>query len=62
MARGQSQMGYGAKISTDIMLQFEGDWRKRRVYCTCYSNAGSNWIIRKGERLYLHDCEAVGEE
>jgi len=50
---GQGANGYGSKIATSIMLRFTGDTRMRRVYCTCYSNNGSNWIIYKGKRLYL---------
>jgi hypothetical protein len=53
LAPGQSQDGYGKKITTDIMLQFVGEKKRYRVYCTCYSNNGSNWITYKGETLHL---------
>jgi len=53
LAPGQSQDGYGNKITTDVMLQFNGDTRQYRVYCTCWSNAGSNWINYQGKKLYL---------
>jgi hypothetical protein len=35
------------------MLRFNGDTKLYRVYCICYSNAGSCYVIVKGERLYL---------
>lgn len=51
---GQDQLGYGAKITTDRMVVFKDEPKVRyRVYCTCYSNAGSCWIIRKGQKLWL---------
>lgn len=53
LAPGQSQEGYGSKISTDYVLQFYGEARKYRVYCTCYSNSGSLWITHEGRTLHL---------
>ena len=50
---GQGSDGYGRKISTDQMLQFKGEKRKYRVYCTCFSNSGSLWINKGGKSLYL---------
>lgn len=50
---GQGADGYGRKISTDLMLQFKGEKRKYRVYCVCFSNAGSHYIIRNKKSLYL---------
>lgn len=55
--RGQNSDGYGTKISTDWILIFEEDNRRRRVYATCYSNVASYWIIYKGNKLYLHEYE-----
>jgi len=54
---GQSASGYGKKISTDWMIQFKGDWRKYRVYCICYSNAGSYYIIKRGEMLFIRSTD-----
>lgn len=34
--------GYGAKIPTRYMVQFNGKWR--RVYCRIYSNSGTCFI------------------
>ena len=53
LAHGQNQEGYGNKITTDLVLQFHGLTRRYRVYCTCWSNAGSNWINYEGKKLFL---------
>ncbi len=50
---GQSEMGYGAKITTDRMLQFDGESKTYRVYATCYGNASSQWIMKDGEKLHI---------
>jgi len=50
---GQGADGYGRKISTDIVLRFEGETRPRRVYATCFSNAATHWIVYKGATYYL---------
>jgi hypothetical protein len=50
---GQGADGYGRKISTDMIVQIKGEKRKRRVFCTCFSNAGSHWIVRDGKTLHL---------
>lgn len=52
---GQGDDGYGRKITTEIMLRFEGESRKYRVYATCFSNVASHWVIRKGVKLWLRD-------
>jgi hypothetical protein len=59
---GQGQDGYGMKITTSIMLQFEDEKRPRRVYCTCFSNAGSCWILRKGEKFYVDAYQSEVED
>jgi len=53
LAPGQGEDGYGKKITTDIMLRFNSHRRMYRVYCICFSNAGSNYITYKGQTLYL---------
>lgn len=50
---GQDQFGYGEKITTDKVVVIGK--HKYRVYCTCYSNAASNWIMRDGEKLFLRE-------
>jgi len=64
LAPGQAPTGYGAKITSDIVLQFDGETHRWRVYATCYSNAASHWILRKKVRLYLktHFQEDILEE
>ena len=51
--RGRSQYGYGAKISTDRMLRFNGCGRMYRVYATCYGNCASHWVEMGGTKFYL---------
>lgn len=50
---GQTQEGYGDKITTDRVLRIQGDKREYRVYCTCWSNAGSCWIVRDKQKLFI---------
>ena len=50
----QTASGYGKKLTTSTCVKL-ADGKLRRVYVTCYSNAGSAWINLKGERVFLHD-------
>lgn len=50
---GQGADGYGRKITTDICLKFAGEKRERRVYCCCFSNSGTCYVLVKGQPLYL---------
>lgn len=56
---GQGVDGYGAKMTTDLVLVFEHDQIIRRVYATCYSNAASHWVTVDGGKFFLHDTEEV---
>jgi hypothetical protein len=47
----QTSTGYGSKLTTANKVQYNG--RLYRVYCICYSNNGSAYIISKGKRLFL---------
>jgi hypothetical protein len=58
---GQGVDGYGRKITTDLVLVFDGETRERRVYATCFSNAASHWITHNGRTLWLRCCETVEE-
>lgn len=53
MAPGQGVYGYGRKISTDYMATFNG--RKHRVYCCCFSNAGTCYVLSGGKWLVVKD-------
>jgi hypothetical protein len=44
--------GYGKRIPTEIMVKWEGKWR--RVYCYCYSNIGSCYIGKLSDNLVVH--------
>lgn len=48
----QTSSGYGARLTSTRMVLLP-DGRKRRVYVTQYSNAGSAWIQLDGKRLFL---------
>jgi hypothetical protein len=52
--RGLSQTatGYGRKLATVYKVRHNGQWY--RIYCHCFSNSGSLYIISKGERLYIN--------
>jgi hypothetical protein len=47
----QTASGYGRKLTTPLKISFNG--KLYRIYCTCFSNAGSNWFIVKGEKIYV---------
>jgi hypothetical protein len=49
----QTASGYGSKLTTPYKVEHEG--RMYRVYCVCWSNAGTLYILPKGERLYIAD-------
>lgn len=44
--------GYGSKIPTTSMVQYDGRWR--RIYCVIYSNSGTLYIIHKGEKVVVN--------
>jgi hypothetical protein len=52
---GRNASGYGRKIPTSWLLHVSGRWR--RVYVVCYSNAGSAYIVVRGERYFLGGIE-----
>lgn len=54
-ARGLSYTasGYGSKIPTSRMVRVDERWY--RVYCMIWSNAGTCYIIRKGDRVIVCD-------
>ena len=46
-----TRSGYGSRIPTPFMIKFEG--RLCRLYCTQYSNCGTVWFQRFGERIIV---------
>lgn len=50
--RQYTASGYGAKIPTAYMVKFEG--RMYRVFCRIYSNAGTRFIVFRGERIIVN--------
>lgn len=49
----QTASGYGKKLTTQWKMQRNG--REYRVYCMCFSNSGTLYIISKGKRLIIRD-------
>lgn len=55
LAPGQGADGYGKKISTDYVAHFDG--REHRVYCICFSNSGSLYVLVKKEMFFVRDFD-----
>ena len=55
LAPGQGADGYGRKISTDYMAHVNGKWR--RIYCCCFSNAGSLYVEDGKDWLHVRDTD-----
>ena len=51
MGLSKTATGYGKKIPTSLMINYEG--RLRRVYQDVYSNSGVSYIIVKGQKVTL---------
>jgi hypothetical protein len=49
----QTATGYGGKLITRYKVEWNG--RIRRVYCMCWSNVGTLYILCKGERWIIPD-------
>ena len=52
--------GYGAKIPSRWLVELP-DGRKRRLYITQFSNAGSAWFLAGGVRVYVSDADLLKE-
>lgn len=50
-AHRQSASGYGDKIPTRHMIEYDGRWR--RVYAMAYGNGATVYIVVKGANLVL---------
>ena len=48
---GQSPSGYGPKVPTDWVVYYAK--RRRRVYCTIYSNVGTCWFLYQGKKMIV---------
>lgn len=45
--------GYGSKIPTTKMVRLPGEKIWRRLYCMIWSNSGTCYFIKKGERVIV---------
>lgn len=43
------QDGYGSKIPTSWLIKLENETCWRRVYCVCWSNSGTAFILLAGQ-------------
>jgi hypothetical protein len=51
----QTASGYGSKLQTSYMIQLDAKPRWYRIYCICYSNVGSLYVMVKGTRLFIRN-------
>jgi len=51
----ETATGYGDKLTTPYKIQYKG--HNRRIYCICHSNIGTLYVIVKGVKEYLRDCD-----
>lgn len=47
----QTATGYGSKLATSKMLRYNNRWH--RIYCMCYSNSGTCYILVRGKRIIV---------
>jgi len=47
----QTATGYGSKLVTEHMIKYNN--RLHRVYCMCYSNSGTLYILSHSKQLIL---------
>jgi hypothetical protein len=52
---GYPASGYGRKIPTRHWVRLTGDTRWRRVYVMQYGNAGSPYVVVRGEDVFLNE-------
>jgi hypothetical protein len=48
----QTASGYGKQLTMQEKIHYMG--RKYRLYCTCFSNAGSVWFTVRGRKIYVN--------
>jgi len=51
----ETASGYGSKLTTRYVV-LEGN-RWRRVYCRQFSNVGSLYVIKRGEKIPVRDSD-----
>ena len=49
----ETASGYGSKLRTKYILHDGG--KTKRLYCACYSNNGTLYFFRNGERVIVRD-------
>ena len=56
----ETATGYGRKLTTRWKTHYMG--HLRRVYCVCYSNVGTLYVLVKGVPHYIPDHLAQREQ
>lgn len=51
----QTISGYSSKLTTPWKLRHDG--RLKRVYVMCWSNAGTAYVLSRGEQLILRETD-----
>jgi hypothetical protein len=49
--------GYGNKIPTTKKIKYGN--KLYRIYCYCYSNSGTCYIVKNGEKLIVRDYPTI---
>jgi hypothetical protein len=53
----QTSTGYGSKLKTEYMIKYNNRWR--RVYCACFSNVGTCYVLIDGEKIIITEYQAA---
>ena len=55
----ETATGYGAKLTTRYMVEFNGRWR--RVYCAQFSNVGTIYIghLKDNLKVSIHETSST---
>lgn len=53
--KGQTQSGYGVALPTEKMLRLPNEKVWRRMYCVCFSNAGTCYVRTKAGKVIITD-------
>ena len=52
MGLQETATGYGGKLTTSKKVYYNGRWY--RIYCMCYSNSGTCYILSKGRQIIVN--------
>jgi len=55
----QTATGFGRKLVTEYMIKLNNSGRWYRVYCCCFSNCGTMYIIKQGKDYCVKYSETL---